>query len=50
MPEVLVKGGDYTFDAIVGAPEVADAGGEVLTIDVVEGKSTTRIISKMTEK
>lgn len=49
MPDVLVKGGDYTFDTIVGAPEVAAAGGEVRTIDFVEGKSTTRIISKMTE-
>ncbi|KAA3618902.1 MAG: D-glycero-beta-D-manno-heptose 1-phosphate adenylyltransferase [Calditrichaeota bacterium] len=50
MPDVLVKGGDYTFDTIVGAPVVAASGGEVKTIDFVEGKSTTRIISKMIEK
>ena len=50
MPDILVKGGDYTFDTIVGAPEVAAAGGEVRTIEFVAGKSTTRIISKMLEK
>ncbi len=50
MPDVLVKGGDYTFDTIVGAPEVAAAGGEVRTIEFVAGKSTTRIISKMMDK
>lgn len=50
MPDVLVKGGDYTFDTIAGAPEVVAAGGEVRTIDFVAGKSTTRIIAKMMDK
>ncbi len=47
MPNVLIKGGDYTFDTIVGAPEVAANGGEVRTINFVEGKSTTNIIGKI---
>jgi rfaE bifunctional protein nucleotidyltransferase chain/domain len=47
MPDVLIKGGDYTFDTIVGAPEVIENGGEVRTINFVEGKSTTNIIGKI---
>lgn len=46
-PAVLVKGGDYTIETIVGANEVLSNGGEVLTIDFVEGKSTTSIIKKL---
>jgi len=46
-PSVLVKGGDYTIDTIVGATEVLANGGEVVTIDFVEGKSTTSIIKKL---
>ncbi len=46
-PDILIKGGDYTFDTIVGAPEVAAYGGEVKTINFVEGKSTTNIIEKI---
>lgn len=43
-PSILVKGGDYTFDTIVGAREVARSGGIVKTISLVEGKSTTNLI------
>ena len=46
-PDVLVKGGDYTLNAIVGADFVRKNGGKVLTIPFVEGYSTTRIIQKM---
>lgn len=46
-PDVLVKGGDYKIDDIVGADIVKKCGGEVVTIDFVEGKSTTNIIRKM---
>lgn len=46
-PAVLVKGGDYTIETIVGANEVLSNGGEVVTIDFVEGKSTTSIIKKL---
>ena len=45
-PNVLVKGGDYNADAIVGAPEVASWGGEVKIVPLVEGFSTTRLIEK----
>lgn len=44
MPDVLVKGGDYTIDTIVGATEVLSHGGKVEIIPFVEGKSTTSII------
>ena len=47
MPDVLVKGGDYTIDQIAGAKEVIENGGEVVLADIVEGVSTTKIIEKM---
>ena len=50
MPDVLVKGGDYTIDNIVGADFVMKRGGEVAVIPFVEGKSTTKIIGKINEK
>ncbi|HMK05703.1 MAG TPA: D-glycero-beta-D-manno-heptose 1-phosphate adenylyltransferase [Ferruginibacter sp.] len=47
LPDVLVKGGDYTLDQIVGAKEVMANGGEVKIVPVVDGFSTTGIIEKM---
>ncbi len=47
LPEVLVKGGDYTIDQIAGAKEVLAAGGTVKIAQIVEGISTTAIIEKM---
>jgi len=47
MPEVLVKGGDYTIGQIAGAKEVIENGGQVILADMVEGVSTTAIIEKM---
>lgn len=47
MPEVLVKGGDYTVEQIAGAKEVIANGGQVILADMVEGISTTAIIEKM---
>jgi rfaE bifunctional protein nucleotidyltransferase chain/domain len=47
MPDVLVKGGDYTIEQIVGAKEVIAGGGRVVINPVIEGISTTNIISKM---
>ena len=47
LPDVLVKGGDYTIDEIVGAKEVIANGGEVKIVPIVEGFSTTGIIEKM---
>lgn len=46
-PDVLVKGGDYTLDTIVGAPFVLQYGGIVKTIPLVKGFSTTRTLQKM---
>lgn len=46
MPDVLVKGGDYTRDTIVGADVVEARGGVVCTIPLVEGRSTTAIINR----
>jgi D-beta-D-heptose 7-phosphate kinase/D-beta-D-heptose 1-phosphate adenosyltransferase len=45
-PTVLVKGGDYRRDDVVGREVVEAAGGEVLLIDVAPGFSTTRIIDR----
>jgi len=47
MPDVLVKGGDYTIETIVGAKEVIANGGQVKITPIVEGFSTTSIIEKM---
>jgi len=44
-PDVLVKGGDYTEETIVGADFVKARGGEVVTIPLVEGYSTTEILN-----
>lgn len=47
MPDVLVKGGDYTLEQIVGAKEVVAAGGKVIINSIVEGYSTTGLIEKI---
>jgi D-glycero-beta-D-manno-heptose 1-phosphate adenylyltransferase len=46
-PDVLVKGGDYTIDQIVGAKEVIAAGGRVVINPILEGFSTTGLIGKI---
>lgn len=47
LPDVLVKGADYTVDQIAGAKEVLANGGVVKTISLVEGYSSTSIINKI---
>lgn len=47
LPDVLVKGGDYTIEQIAGAKEVIANGGEVILAKLVDGVSTTAIIEKM---
>jgi len=47
LPDILVKGADYAVENIVGAKEVMANGGEVKTIDFVEGYSSTSIIQKI---
>lgn len=46
-PDVLVKGGDYSIDQIVGAAEVLADGGEVKQLKFVEGYSTTALEQKI---
>ena len=47
LPDVLVKGGDYSIEQIVGAKEVIANGGKVIINPIVQGFSTTGIIEKI---
>jgi len=47
LPDVLVKGGDWASDQIVGRQEVEAEGGRVVSIPVVDGYSTTGILEKI---
>jgi D-beta-D-heptose 7-phosphate kinase/D-beta-D-heptose 1-phosphate adenosyltransferase len=47
LPDVLVKGGDWPGDQIVGREEVEGAGGRVVSVAVVAGYSTTEILRKI---
>ncbi len=47
MPDILVKGKDYNISNIVGADVVIEKGGKVATLELVEGYSTSAIISKI---
>ena len=49
-PNILVKGSDYEVSNIVGADFVLSNGGQVKTIDLVQGYSTTKIIEKIAVK
>lgn len=49
-PDVLIKGGDYTLETMVGAEEVLNAGGKIELIPIREGFSTTGIIKKINNK
>ncbi len=46
-PDALVKGADYTISQLAGAPFIQSYGGQVYLVDLVEGQSTTRLISKI---
>lgn len=46
-PQVLVKGGDWKIDQIVGAKEVIQTGGEVFSLNFIDGYSTTSTIKKI---
>jgi len=47
MPDVLVKGGDYTTEQIVGAKEVIANGGRVVISPILEGFSTSNLINQI---
>jgi len=46
-PDVLVKGGDWQIDTIIGAKHVMENGGSVVTVPLIEGKSTSDIIERI---
>jgi D-glycero-beta-D-manno-heptose 1-phosphate adenylyltransferase len=46
-PDVLIKGGDYTIETMVGSKEVLNNGGRIEIIPIKEGFSTTGIIQKI---
>jgi D-beta-D-heptose 7-phosphate kinase/D-beta-D-heptose 1-phosphate adenosyltransferase len=48
-PDILVKGGDYTAEGVVGRDLVESYGGRVELINFIDGKSTTNIINKILE-
>jgi rfaE bifunctional protein nucleotidyltransferase chain/domain len=47
LPDVLVKGGDWPLDQIVGREEVEAAGGKVISLRFVEGSSTSDIVERI---
>ncbi len=47
LPDVLIKGGDYTIDQIVGAPLVQSRGGQVVIVPIQQGHSTTLTVQRM---
>ncbi|MEM6629284.1 MAG: D-glycero-beta-D-manno-heptose 1-phosphate adenylyltransferase [Bacteroidota bacterium] len=47
LPDILVKGGDYAIEEIVGHEVVIENGGEVRSLQFIEGASTTDIIQKI---
>ncbi|HEX8872254.1 MAG TPA: D-glycero-beta-D-manno-heptose 1-phosphate adenylyltransferase [Candidatus Acidoferrum sp.] len=47
LPDILVKGGDWPGDQIVGREEVEAAGGKVVRVDVLPGYSTSEILRKI---
>ena len=49
-PDILVKGGDWNLDTIVGRDVVESYGGKVFALPLVPGVSTTQIINNMCEK
>jgi D-beta-D-heptose 7-phosphate kinase/D-beta-D-heptose 1-phosphate adenosyltransferase len=48
-PDVLVKGGDYSKQQVIGADLVEATGGRVVLVDVVKGLSTTKIVHKLSK-
>ena len=47
LPDVLIKGGDWPLDKIVGKTEVEQSGGKVISVPFEEGYSTTSLIEKI---
>jgi rfaE bifunctional protein nucleotidyltransferase chain/domain len=47
LPDILVKGGDYLAAEVVGGDEVRTAGGQVIILPFLEGRSTSRLLQIM---
>ena len=47
LPDVLVKGGDYALDEMIGREEVRAAGGEVVLVPYLPGRSTTELVRRI---
>jgi D-beta-D-heptose 7-phosphate kinase/D-beta-D-heptose 1-phosphate adenosyltransferase len=47
VPDVLVKGADWTEDAIVGRAEVEASGGKVVRVEMVPGRSTSSMLERI---
>ena len=50
LPDILVKGGDWGVDQVVGREEVVAAGGQVMSLPFVEGCSTTDVIERIAQR
>lgn len=50
LPDVLVKGGDWSLNTIVGREEVEAVGGKVMSLAFVEGCSTTDVIERIAQR
>jgi D-glycero-beta-D-manno-heptose 1-phosphate adenylyltransferase len=49
-PDILVKGNDYEAEKVIGFDVVKAKGGQVITIPLLEGFSTTKLIEKLSQK
>lgn len=47
LPDILVKGGDWGVEQIIGAEEVTAAGGQVMSLSFIEGVSTSEVIARI---
>lgn len=50
LPDILVKGRDYSLDGVVGRNEVEGAGGRVVLIPLIRGRSTSGLITRIQEQ
>lgn len=50
LPDILVKGGDWGIDSIIGREEVEAAGGQVMSLAFVDGCSTTDVIERIAQR
>ncbi len=50
LPDILTKGGDYRPEDVMGGREVRAAGGEVIILPFVQGRSTTRILRTLNRR